>query len=112
MNISPGALPEPSKLRYPAISIEGALGRSVDRWLVLADTIRAMQVLRLYITRDEFIERWNSRLAFKDTWVWFKIPGKEAQEMQVRGVNDSGKLLLEDLLGDTHEVVQGEIVMA
>jgi BirA family biotin operon repressor/biotin-[acetyl-CoA-carboxylase] ligase len=111
VNVSVGSVPDPVLLRYPATSIEDALGAPVDRWLVLADVLKEMKTLRSLITGDEFIHLWNAHLAFRNAWVSFRQPGQAAEYLKVLGVQADGQLVLERAGGERLSAPAGEILM-
>jgi BirA family biotin operon repressor/biotin-[acetyl-CoA-carboxylase] ligase len=111
VNVGEGSVPLTGNLRYPAISVEEALGKPVDRWALLAEILQAMMDYREVLTGDAFMGAWNDNLAFMGEWVFFSKPGKEAQPMRVLGVTPGGELLLEGMKGERVSAVAGEIVM-
>ncbi len=111
VNVSEDSIPLDGFLRYPATSVEDALGKPVDRWALLAATLRAMMDYRKVLTGDAFMQAWNNHLAFIGEWVSFCLPGEEAKPMKVLGVTPQGELILEGMNGQKVVAVSGEIVM-
>jgi len=111
VNVSPGAVPPDADLRYPATSVEDALGRSVDRWQFLPEIIQSLNQVRAHLTGDEFIRAWNAHLALRGQWVSFTQPGYDPAQMKIIGVSPDGRLILEDESGKRIAAVQGEIGM-
>ncbi len=111
VNVSSGSVPSSSSMRYPATSVADAIGRAVDRWDLLTGTLREILILRPILTEDVFICLWNEHLAFRNQWVPFQFPGKEAQRMRVLEVTSNGELSLEGEDGKMITAVEGEIGM-
>jgi len=111
VNVSPGAVPPDADLRYPATSVEDALGWPVDRWQFLAEIIQSLNQVRANLSGDEFIRAWNAHLALRGQWVSFTQPGYDPAQMKIIGVSPDGRLILEDESGKRIAAVQGEIGM-
>lgn len=111
VNVSVGSIPDPAHLRYPATSIEDALGSPVDRWGFLVDALQEMKTLRSIITGDEFIYLWNAHLAFRDAWVSFCQPGQSPEHLKILGVQADGQIFFERMDGEKLSAAAGEILM-
>ena len=111
VNVGEDSVPWTEDLRYPATSVEEALGKPADRWALLADTLRAMMDTRKTLTEDAFLQMWHDNMAFIGEWVSFRFPGVEPQPMIVQGVTPAGELMLEGMNGERVDAVAGEIVM-
>jgi len=111
VNVCEDSVPVTEILRYPATSVDEALGKPVDRWALLARTLRAMMDYRKVLTGDAFMQVWNDHLAFIGEWVSFRLPGEDAQPMKVLGVTPQGELMLEGMNGQRMAAVSGEIGM-
>jgi BirA family transcriptional regulator, biotin operon repressor / biotin---[acetyl-CoA-carboxylase] ligase len=111
VNVSPGAIPEGTALRYPATAVESELGATVDRWALLAATLAAIRDYRNILTSKAFVEAWNGQLALRGTWVRVRIADKEPQQMKVLGVEADGQLALEQADGQVISTATGEILM-
>lgn len=112
VNVSLGSVPSPSSLRYPATSVEDVVGQAVDRWELLADTLRGILALRPILTEDAFLRLWNEHLAFRGRWIPFQFIGKGTQRMKVLGVTSNGELSLEGEDGKWITAFGGEIGIA
>jgi BirA family transcriptional regulator, biotin operon repressor / biotin---[acetyl-CoA-carboxylase] ligase len=111
VNVTKVSQPDPANLRYPATSVEGALGQPIDRWTLLTQVLRAMRELRSLLPTQSFIEEWNQHLAFRDEWVHFYTPSGEMVDVRLLGVNPQGGIIGEMLDGDLRDFIVGEIVM-
>lgn len=112
VNVNDEALPDPEDLRYPAISAAQARGERVDRWALLADTLKAMIELRTVIQKSVFLEAWNHRLAFRDQWVQLTFPGTKTANVKILNITNKGQLEVETADGNALTVVAGEIGMS
>jgi BirA family biotin operon repressor/biotin-[acetyl-CoA-carboxylase] ligase len=64
VNVRPAAVPPAARLRFPATSIETALGRPQDRWLLLRQFLEALLGWRARLHLKTFVSAWEKRLAF------------------------------------------------
>jgi len=64
INVGPPSVPPAEVLRFPATCVEFALGRSVDRWLLLRQVLVALLDWRTSLSEGTFIATWERRLAF------------------------------------------------
>lgn len=112
VNVTPEAVPLNGELRYPATSVEDAIGKGVDRWALLAETLSAMLAYREMLTTPEFMEAWNIHLALRGAWVPFRMPDGKTQWMKVLSVLPDGRLHLEQGDGARLKAAAGEIAMA
>lgn len=112
VNVSPGAVPPDDKLRYPATSVEGALGEPLDRWALLREVLHAMLSYRRILTEPAFVDLWNEHLALHGDWVPFRLTDGDTQRMKVLEVLPDGRLKLETADGNVLNALAGEIQMA
>ena len=112
VNITPDAVPNPERLRYPAISVTSAAGKPVDRWALLAEILTAMMDLRSLVTDDEFVEAWNRHLAFRNELIGFQFSEGDVRPVTVLGMAGDGRLSLKEADGKIRHVVTGEIVVS
>ncbi len=112
VNVTPESVPLESELRYPATSVENELGKGVDRWVLLAETLKAVLTYREILTSPAFVAEWNTHLAMRGMWVPFRMPDRQIQRMKVLGVLPNGKLHLETGDGARVKAAAGEITMA
>ena len=109
VNIAAGSVPPAAELRYPATSVETESGQKVDRWLILAEILHAIQYYRSILTSAPFLEAWNDRLAFKSQTVKFRFPNRQVKKAKVVDVQPDGRLKLQLDTGETYLAVAGEI---
>jgi len=112
VNVAHASIPPDDKLRYPATSVEGALGEPLDRWALLREVLHAMLSYRRILTEPAFIDLWNEHLALRGDWVSFRLADGDTQRMKVLEVLPDGRLKLETAEGDVLNALAGEIQMA
>ena len=110
VNVSPQSVPSPGAVRYPATCVETILGARVDRWALLANTLRAMQDTRAILGEDAFIDAWNDHLAMRGELVGFQMRNEEPRLVRVIGVNSDGQLAMETQDGRQIDAPAGEIL--
>lgn len=93
VNVHPGSYP-PGELNFPAVSVEEALGRTPERWELLAAILKRLLARRAEIGSPAFVRAWESRLAYLGRRV---VVG--AQSGTLAGLNAEGSLLLETNTG-------------
>jgi len=108
VNVNQGSVPDDGMLNYAATSIEAVLDNPLDRWLLLSNIILNIFSLRKIICRDEFINQWNERLAFKAEWVRISAVDQD-HKVKVLGINNYGYLEVEDQFSKQHTIEFGEI---
>lgn len=111
VNVAPSSVPAQSILRYPATAVETALGRGVDRWALMAETLRSIRDYRAILVEDAFVDAWNAHLALRGERVPFKMPDKDLLWVKVSGVRADGQLALELETGEQFDTHTGEILM-
>jgi BirA family transcriptional regulator, biotin operon repressor / biotin---[acetyl-CoA-carboxylase] ligase len=112
VNVGAASVPEAAQLKYPATSVADVYGAPVDRWALLGEIIREMVALRQRLTAESFTSDWNSALAFRGEWVYFRQPGAEPERIKILGVGSSGELNYETPERQQDRALAGEILMA
>jgi BirA family transcriptional regulator, biotin operon repressor / biotin---[acetyl-CoA-carboxylase] ligase len=97
-------------LRYPAISVEEAADRPIDRLDLLCAVIRQVISWRKQIRTASFLQAWESSLAFRGEWVQLVTSEKTKEgqpedpatltEGQVLGLEPDGGLKLQTRSGE------------
>ncbi|MBA4379934.1 MAG: biotin--[acetyl-CoA-carboxylase] ligase [Anaerolinea sp.] len=130
LNVRAEAIPSAESFSFPAISLETATGRSVDRLSLLDDILTALIAWRPRLGCGEFIRAWEDRLAFRGEWVqvWAedqrqRMPSRtgvpplfaartvlrSVRAGQVEGLDRDGGLRLRSPEGETFSVRFGEV---
>jgi BirA family biotin operon repressor/biotin-[acetyl-CoA-carboxylase] ligase len=111
VNITSESAPPSEGLRYPATAVETVLGAQVDRWALLAETLKAMRAYRTILAEEAFMRAWNERLAFTHEWVRFSTSEGRWQRVKVLGVRPDGQLALAHEDGQQAIAALGEILI-
>jgi BirA family transcriptional regulator, biotin operon repressor / biotin---[acetyl-CoA-carboxylase] ligase len=109
INIAPEAVPPPKELLFPAISVEEAAGKSVDRFVLLRNVLESIFQWRAKIRSEGFRQEWERRLAFKGEWVSIEEAAGETLTGQVVGIDETGNLVLSTSTGARISVVAGDV---
>lgn len=109
INIKAEAVPPAHELLFPAISVEEAAAKPVDREVLLQAILRNLFKLRAGMADDSFREAWQSRLAFRGEWVRIEEAGAEPVTGQLAGIDPKGNLLLLNQAGEKTTVVVGDL---
>ena len=64
VNVASSSVPPDDQVIFPATCVEAAAGRAVDRLDLLREILRAIFEWRSRLAQPEFIDAWQSRLAF------------------------------------------------
>ena len=109
VNITKRAVPSTDILRFPAISMEDALGQPVDRAQVLHDILTNFISLRPQLGKDELIAQWEKLLAYQGRQVPVDMGGGHMAVGKVDGLEPDGSLKLRDENGKTITVRFGDV---
>ena len=118
-SINPAILPS-DELSFPATCVEDVLGHAVDRMELLHTILQELFSWLLRMGLPDFIETWNSSLAFRNQWVelsgWKEtlVPHSGTAVTQVLigkviGLDSDGSLQLMSRNGELVTVQVGEI---
>jgi BirA family biotin operon repressor/biotin-[acetyl-CoA-carboxylase] ligase len=109
INVHRGSAPADGQLRYPATSIEEALGAKIERTRVLTATVAALLKWRGLLADEEFVRAWEARLAFRGRQVTLSGAGQPPLSGVLKGLGEDGSLRLaiggrevRIHMGDTH----------
>ncbi len=109
VNVLKGSVPPPESLLFPATSFEEELGYSPERLEILHDTLAALIELRSRMTSDEFIQQWESLLAFHGDLVQVESGDTPAIVGHVIGLESDGSLQLRNEHGESVTVRFGDV---
>jgi BirA family biotin operon repressor/biotin-[acetyl-CoA-carboxylase] ligase len=109
VNVTPEAVPPADQLNFPAISVEGAMGKSVDRSILLKDILQALLYWRGLLSKDVFRTAWENYLAFRGERVEIRAEGVPARIGHVEGLDQDGSLRLKSQDGQVLTVQFGEV---
>ena len=106
INIRPSAVPPADDIRFPATSLEDALGAPVRRLDVLSGLLRAIFNWRPRLGGDEMVAAWDAHLAYKGQQVDIHVRDGQVIDGTVLGINKDGSLRLDSVpsvhFGDVH----------
>lgn len=95
VNIASSSVPPANQVMFPATSLEDYSGKRVDRLALLRKILEKILDWRAGVGSAEFIQAWQTRLAFRNEQVAVsQLDGNQVKGL-LRGVDASGGLLLE-----------------
>lgn len=93
VNVTQESIPQDVALDFPAISIEGALGRAVDRVELLTAILHQLAMQYGRMDTQEFLEEWRNKLAYLNQQVQVKLVDGEIAG-KLLGLTPKGELTL------------------
>lgn len=109
VNVDPRALPEPDSLRFPAISLEQAAGKSLARENVLAAVLKKMVGWYPRLDSDAFLQAWEDTLCWRGQHVILSVEDEPKFQGRMLGLGADGSLRLRDPSGEEVSFQVGEI---
>jgi BirA family biotin operon repressor/biotin-[acetyl-CoA-carboxylase] ligase len=109
VNILKGSIPEAEILRFPAISLEDALGYPAERIEVLHDILAALITLRPQLGTEEFMTKWEELLAFRGEQVQIEEGNETLVTGKLLGLESDGSLRLSNENGKSLTVQFGDV---
>lgn len=109
VNITKRSVPSTDILRFPAISLEDALGKPVERMEVLYDIVSEFISLRPTLGTDELITEWEKLLAYQGRQVQVDMGGGQTVTGKVAGLEPDGSLKVRDENGKLVTVRFGDV---
>jgi BirA family biotin operon repressor/biotin-[acetyl-CoA-carboxylase] ligase len=108
-NISKRSVPATDMLRFPATSVEDALGKPVERLEILHAILVEFIALRPQLGTDELIRQWEKVLAYQGRQVQVEMGGTQTIVGKVAGLEPDGSLKLRDENGKFMTVRFGDV---
>lgn len=118
LNIASRSVPPAGELLFPATSLEDCLAAPVteaDRLALLKDILARILGWRTRLSGVEFIQAWQTKLAFLGEWVWIipaQAPSGSSQagiKCRILGLEADGSLRAEDETGAIRRFVSAEV---
>jgi len=112
INVAPESAPDAAELAYPATCVQAVLGRAVDRWELLHAALDNLLQWRSRLNSPDFLAAWDGYLAFKGEWVTIfenSPAGESSRQGCVLGLDDQGRLRLQDQAGQETSLLAGEL---
>ena len=117
INIKAEAVPPRDQLNFPATYLEAELASHefqemesfTDRLALLHSIVQGILYWRDSMAAQDFLQAWESRLAFRGELVEVGGPGQETRVGRVDGLEEDGHLRLTSPQGEAFRVAVGEI---
>lgn len=109
INVSQGSVPDAAHQNFPSTSLEAACNRTVDRMQLLKSIINSIDKWRTELGSASFMQRWEENLAFKGDWVEITHSEKPSIIGKVKGIDDSGHLILVEEDGSEARIEIGDV---
>lgn len=109
LNVTAASIPPADQLLFPATCLENETGQPVERELLLQQIISKLMAWRPRLLSPEFVETWESSLAFKDELVNIEQPGHWVLTGQVAGIDVHGNLRLRTSIGTEISIASGDL---
>jgi BirA family transcriptional regulator, biotin operon repressor / biotin---[acetyl-CoA-carboxylase] ligase len=109
VNVASEAVPPDNQVIYPATSVEDALGRPVDRLELLRKILEQVFAWRTRLGSPEFMQAWETHLAFKGEWVEVQPPGQDRLVGKLIGLSPTGDLRLLSPAGAVITAAAGDL---
>jgi BirA family transcriptional regulator, biotin operon repressor / biotin---[acetyl-CoA-carboxylase] ligase len=114
INIAPQAVPSVDQLQFPATSVEGELGQTVNRFDLLHMILAQIMAWRHKLLSSEFMQTWEAALAFRDKWVRLTTTHPDGHAApaifgHILGLNTDGSLSFKTHDGQITRIQSGEL---
>jgi BirA family biotin operon repressor/biotin-[acetyl-CoA-carboxylase] ligase len=109
VNVAKGSVPSTDILRFPATSLENALGVAPDRYAVLQDILTAFIQRRPMIGTDALMNEWGKLLAYRGRQVRVEMGGDQSVTGQLLGLGSDGSLRIRSEDGQSVTVRFGDV---
>lgn len=109
INVLKRAVPGTDILRFPATSLEDALGNAVDRENLLRNTLSAFIDLRPQLGGDLLMNKWGELLAYRGRQVRVEMGGDRTVAGRLEGILSDGSLRIRDDNGKSVTVNFGDV---
>ncbi|MEX2143420.1 MAG: biotin--[acetyl-CoA-carboxylase] ligase [Anaerolineales bacterium] len=109
INVAPESVPPAETLNFPATSVEDALGKSVRSADLLRGVLTSLISWLPRLGSPEFLQAWESRLAYQGQTVRLETGAKDVLEAQLHSLAADGGLKLRLTSGEMRVFQMGEI---
>ena len=109
INVAAGSVPPHETINFPATCVESELGKSIKTSELLRAALDRLIVWETQLQSPEFIQAWQSRLAYLGETVRLQTDAKELVEAQLHGLAVDGGLKLRLSSGELRVFQMGEI---
>ncbi len=109
VNVAPTSVPPAEELLFPAGCVETVLGQPVRRTRLLAEILRSIFSWRARLGAPEFLQAWQSQLAFSGETVRVALGQGESMTGVLLGVDSRGALRLRLADGNISTLLAGDV---
>lgn len=109
INVSKRAVPSTDILRFPATSIEDALGNPVERESLLRDILSAFVSMRPQLGSDALMNNWGELLAYRGRQVRVEMGADRVVAGKLEGILSNGSLRIREDNGKSVTVNFGDV---
>ena len=109
VNVFSASVPPADQVLFPATSLEGELGHSVDRMDILREVLTAFPLWRSKLGTDEFLKAWEQALAFRGQQVQIFKDNESPLTGELQGLAPDGGLYLREANNNILAIQFGEI---
>lgn len=113
VNVKSASVPPVERVNYPAVCVESVADRPVERLQLLRQILIELLDWRGRLWERNFIQEWENRLAWRGEWVMVhNKPASSSPDQRlgrVLGLEDDGRLKLQDKNGEIFALSFGEI---
>jgi BirA family biotin operon repressor/biotin-[acetyl-CoA-carboxylase] ligase len=108
LNVSHRSVPPEAEILFPATCLQAYLETPPSRPELLRRILAHLIAWRLRLADEAFLQAWEARLAFRGEWVAI-AQGRETRQGRVLGIEQDGRLRLQDRDGKYFSISAGEI---
>lgn len=109
VNVGPASVPAREDVRFPATSLEEAVGRDIDRTQLLAAILKELLAWYPRLDTGGFVAAWENLLAFTGDVIQLQVEDRIAVQGKIAGLAEDGSLRVEKDSGEVEKYRIGEI---
>lgn len=109
INVAPGSVPPVETINFPATCVEAELGRNIRASELLRAVLEELIAWRSQLLSPEFIQAWQSRLAYMEKNVRLNMGTNKVIDAQLQGLASDGSLRLRLPSGELRSFRMGEV---
>lgn len=109
VNVGPASVPAREDVRFPATSLEEAVGRDIDRTRLLAAILKELLAWYPRLDTGGFVAAWENLLAFTGDVIQLQVEDRIAVQGKIAGLAEDGSLRVEKDSGEVEKYRIGEI---
>lgn len=109
INVKQGSAPAPEETRFPAVSLESAAQKQINRLDLMIEVMESLLKWYKRLAEPSLINTWNSLLAFQGQRVELSLERGKKEQGELIRVSDDGSLVLRGRGGEELEYYSGEI---